>query len=404
LVAVLAILGGAVSVATGGDVGVALSAESPQASLSLSLATPASVVGPFVATDAKALVDPATGTVTLAGSDLLFAPVDLAVPPQWQFSVSLVPETDTDVSVSVDPRTGAASISGQFTMQFQSTNGNVNCQVGPFPVYATTDSPGATVYSPVSGQATLIDGNPTIPAVSDCGGAGSAINSGLSLPMPSPQAQASFATTSSSAAVPGDAPVLPALSLQFAISPPLQLPGSASTTPTAPATPATTARPGTPVTDPPASHEPPVQGSSGPAQPPRSARRAHPRVARATALHTRAAAPKAQNMPATLGAAGFGSIPGDPSTPLAEPANLPKENALASGPASAQSGGGSSSAALPVVLVVGTAALAFALWLIGTDLRRGLIPVRQQRASRGTVLRPSQTASRRTSATPRTPR
>jgi hypothetical protein len=50
------------------------------------------------------------------------------------------------------------------------------------------------------------------------------------------------------------------------------------------------------------------------------------------------------------------------------------------------------------VLVVGTIVLAFALWLIGSDVRKGLVPVRHRQVFRGTVLRPSRTATKRTGA------
>ena len=386
LLAAVAILGGAVSVGTGRDAGANPTA-SVQASIALSLSTPTSVVGPFIATDATPLVNAATGTLVLAGSDLAFAPADIEAPPQWQFSASLMP--DSDVSALVNPTTGEAVISGQFTMQLQDANDDVSCQIGPFSVNATTQPSGAVGYSPISGEATVIDGNPTIPAVSNCGSAGDAINGALWLPMPEPPAQASSAAAMAGSSDPPSGPVLPAISLQLAISPPLQ----AAPAPTTVGTPPTTARPGTP-TDPPASHDPPAsQGSKSGSTASGTVKQAGVRVVRSKTPRTKAAPVTSQNnTPATLGPAGFGAIPADPVTPGAEPANLPKGDAFASAPVSAAGSSGSLSR-LPFVLLLGTAGLAIALWLIGSNLRKGLVPARErhQQAFRGTVLRPSRT-------------
>jgi hypothetical protein len=356
-------------------------AQAIQASLSVSISTPTAALGPFVVMGAPALLDPTSDTIGVAGNGLVFGPVETAIQPNRNFTVTL--QANTDVSIMLRPASGDAAISGQFTMQWQSNQPNAICDVGPFTVDATTQASGGSPYSPASGAATVVDAQPTIPAASNCGELGNEIDQALSLPVSAPLPQTALASPTT--LDPTDPAIVPAISVQLAVSPPL-----AATPPTTIASSPTTAPPLTVAPDPPPT-SPVAHGSGGRSRAPR--RPVDTRSSVASTKRRLIAAPKtAQNVPATLGPAGFGPLSGDPAPPPAEPANLPKNNAIALAPTSAS--GTSGSSGLLFVLVLGTIVLAFALWLIGSDVRRGLSPVRARARFGGTVVRPPRSPRR----------
>ncbi len=362
------------------SVGNAANSQTTRTSISLSLWTTTQSLGPFVTPQPAVTSTDANGVLHIAQSDLVFSPVDTTLGAR-SLSVALLPTTD--LLMSVDAAHGTASVNGEFSLQFTDAQANTTCQIDHITVNATTDPPGASLYSPSTGAATAIDAAPSLPAATSCGDMGTAINDGLGLPI-TPAPPQPTATPSSTA--PQTAPV-PRIEVHLTVTPPLQ--PSTTTTTKAPAAIA------------------PVSGPSG-----------HPHIADAKPATVQAVAPRvhhtahvhsshssaktttkkttAKDKPkfATVGnGVAIGSVP-DPSlaalmTPLAAPPSHPAANGpLGIAPAASKRADTPSRDGLVVVLVLGTLGLGVALWLIRSDMR-SLVPARApQRVRAGRVARP----------------
>jgi hypothetical protein len=351
-----------------------------RASISVSIVTPSANLGPFVTTQAvPATIDPG-GVLHLASADTSFGDIGATLSAH-KFLIDLVPVDD--VLVAVDAKQGTASVSGDFTLRFATTNPNVACQIDRVTVDATTDPPGAAPYSPATGNASLIAAAPSIPAVTSCGGTATAINAALSLPITPPVSSTTTPTNSPTPTIP-----VPRIEVHLTLSPPVQV---ASTTATTTITKSTT-------TPAPVVHSAPPPPAAAPVAPPASAARvaraarSAPAPSRAGSHATKKSAARGSTTPTTLNPAFVrGNSPDSPSltTPLALPDALPRANEpLAFSPAASQEPDTPSRPGLVVLLVFGTIGLGLALWLIKSDLR-ALIPVASRPARSGGVTRPA---------------
>jgi len=349
----------------------AASTQATGASLSLSLTTSRGDLGPFVTTNAAPTTVDENNGVRVDGAGLTFGAIDVAVAQDVSYTVTLVPQSD--LVGAIDPSTGSAMLSGQFTMSWQNDDTAAPaCQVGPFTINASTAPFGSSPYS--AGAMTVLDGAPSVPASQGCADF-AVVNDYVPLPVEPANAPA------------GTVPN-PAWTLQVALSPAPTL-----STPTTTTTTTTTTSPPSTTSTGPVATTPNTAGGGTAATPPpaptpvRYARPAgHPRTPLKTKAITPTTAAAHAQAPAPIDPS-LVPIPPSPgsSTDAAGRLNSPNPNAIDPVPASAKDP--SSLAFLIGVFVVIIAAVAFALPLIGRDIRR-LLPGRSRERLGGPITLP----------------
>jgi hypothetical protein len=342
-----------------------------QVSLTVVVSTPKGDAGTFETRQPIPVAVDANGGAVISGAAVTFGSLDFDL-GDAAFTVELIPASD--LMVAVNPATGAAAAGGQFTMLWHDHDSDAGtCSIGPFAVNATTTPFGAARYSQGSGAATMLDGAPAIPEASGCSHDGT-VNSALSLPI-----------LPSGEPLPADTTPVPAIVVGASFSPPVRVPAPVVTPTTRPTPPTAPAR----VTPTPTSGTAPASTMTTSA--PHAGLVPHAASALQRANQERNVVRRKVTTTTTP--------PTTVDTSLKGVRNIvPFPNVGTGGPSSADAARSRNSAIdpLPVStkdrsmalvfagLVVVIAAVAFALGLIGRDVRR-LIPARSRHTLDGPI-------------------